>query len=170
MAVSAAGEGHAAVVNWSVSGAFDDGGTFAGTFEVDPATDKVEHWAVSSTDGSTEPGHAYKPCRFSLVCPLETDSATIDTSADLNFDFSLLNSDAELQFTSLPLTAGGAVAGMTGGEAYSSCVGYCVSGSRTIVSGSAFGAVPEPTSWATMLLGLGGLGGVMRRRRALAAA
>ncbi len=36
--------------------------------------------------------------------------------------------------------------------------------------GGPTGAVPEPAAWAMMILGFGGVGGLMRRRRGLAAA
>lgn len=36
--------------------------------------------------------------------------------------------------------------------------------------GAGAGAVPEPATWAMMLIGFGGLGGVMRKRRAMATA
>lgn len=39
-----------------------------------------------------------------------------------------------------------------------------------LTSVSVLGGVPEPSAWAMMLLGLGGLGAVMRRRRSAAAA
>lgn len=41
------------------------------------------------------------------------------------------------------------------------------SGTATLVSPS---AAPEPAAWALMLLGFGGLGAVLRRRRAAALA
>jgi hypothetical protein len=47
---------------------------------------------------------------------------------------------------------------------------YYVPPRVTLSFGSEGGAVPEPASWALMLMGFGGLGAALRRRRALVAA
>lgn len=43
--------------------------------------------------------------------------------------------------------------------------GGTISVTERIQQGSGFAAVPEPATWATMILGLGGLGATLRRRR-----
>ena len=57
--------------------------------------------------------------------------------------------------------------GFTGGTGLSYSVQDITSWDLTTQAGA---AVPEPASWAIMLLGFGGLGAVLRRRRAVSAA
>lgn len=56
------------------------------------------------------------------------------------------------------------------GEMFTSITLTSSSNSFEIDNLATFGAVPEPTSWALMILGFGSAGAMLRRRRALVAA
>jgi hypothetical protein len=59
-------------------------------------------------------------------------------------------------------------AGMTNISIYATRTGDVVELDNVLYRGAAPDAVPEPATWAMMLMGFGGLGAVLRRRRALA--
>jgi hypothetical protein len=164
-----AGTGHATGVNWKVDGTFDDGATFHGSFGIDPSTDTITRWDFNTTADVPFLGINYSPC-LNPYCGILGSSTATDNSGTLDLGSSFLFFLDDLQLTNLPLTTGGLVTALTGQESQAECLFGCFSITRTITGGTAVGLVPEPATWATMLLGLGGLGGMMRRRRALSAA
>ena len=94
---------------------------------------------------------------FNFGSFIPTGSATLTLSTGDSFVITPTSTAAFIGFTSTsPIT--------------SVTVDYPNSFAFDLVSVSVLGAVPEPATWAMMLLGLGGLGAAMRsRRRPLAA-
>ena len=157
---ASAGAANAKTIDWTVeNGKFSDGATFAGTFVVNTTLDAITSWDIvtsNSTYSSSNPfslgagdlaGH---PAFENYVPPIATSLLT---------------------FTDIPFSGEGVVSKLTGRETLLA-FGVIPVGSRRIVAGDAFGlAVPEPATWAMMMLGLSGAGLMLRRRsRALATA
>ena len=169
--VAAAGTSQAAKVNWKVDGTFNDGATFHGSFAIDTLTDTITRWDFNTTaDPPNYGGISYSPC---LVpgCGIFATSSASDNAGTLEVINQVFFFVDDLQLTGLPLTTGGVIGSIGGQETQSECaIGCAFNNTRTITGGTALGLVPEPATWATMLLGLGGIGALTRRRRALATA
>lgn len=89
------------------------------------------------------------------VSPLDTTGGVRFYGAQ-RFDFS----EVETQFLTFEMSGC-----PQGGGAYNGC-----SMGEVVFGGAAAGAVPEPATWAMMILGFFGLGAVMRRRKPFAGA
>ena len=156
----AAQASQAAIIDWTLSnGTFDDGGTFSGTFAFDTTADAITDWNIVTTDGSYHPG---------------IDFLTFNSASDNGDGPSFFS--AFIIFTSgfglhnMPLGTPGTVTSLTGVEGFSA-LGF-IEGVHTVTGGQAVGvlAIPEPASWAMMVVGAGLAGSVLRRsRRAVAA-
>jgi hypothetical protein len=162
-AAAFAGSSQAAhLVQWTVSnGTFDDGGTFSGTFTVDPGADTVTTWNLTtSTDGPF--GFNYSP---------DVLSSAHDVGGHPVFQF-LFFFGERLELTNIPFGGSGLVPVLAGSETTACFIcGPTPPLTRVITGGQAFGAVvPEPASWALMTLGAGLAGAMLRRRRAAATA
>jgi hypothetical protein len=144
-----------------------------------PPTTTVD-WQVLSTNSSGAPGAVIASA--SNV----TTTATFDRSANgwnfYNIGFSVpsLSLAAGTYYLALNVAPGSyywatsnvgdSTAYVTNGNGWSafSPASYG-SGFALAVSGTTTGAVPEPTTWALMILGFGSAGAMLRRRRGLAA-
>jgi hypothetical protein len=150
-----------ATVTFNVSGSYSDGGTLSGTFTTDDALTTLESTSLTVSGGTLG---------LDGVIFNEASYITAGTQ-DLPNSFSLLalssvNKSLSLVFSS-PLTLSGATLS-TASDNYQQFVG-----TRTIVRGSVVNAnpsaLPEPATWAMMLLGFGGIGFQLRRRRSQSA-
>jgi hypothetical protein len=147
-----------ATVTFNVTGSYSDGGTLSGTFTTDDALTTLESTSLTVLGGT-----------LGLDGVIFNDASYITAGTqDLPNSFLLLalsdvDKSLSLVFVS-PLTLSGATLS-TASDNYQEFVG-----TRTIVSGSVVNAnptsaVPEPATWAMMLLGFGGIGFQLRRRR-----
>jgi hypothetical protein len=175
-----------AKVQWTITGGtFDDGGTFSGSFDISPGKDKVLDWNITTSPSSVNPvlGVTYAP--FYTIFPIAVSSGTASDAGgwpkfDQNTLVSLggppLDFQDELQLTNVPFSSPGGVtvSPLTGQETDAACnpvFGCGTPAVRTITDGTAAAvAVPEPASWAMLLLGVGAIGAVARRRRTTAVA
>ena len=175
MMLGAAQASQAAIVDWTLSnGTFDDGGTFSGTFTVDTATDTITDWNVSSSGvafadgptGSTGP-IAYQ--NTGAPFDLAADAGGGPTFSTILFPIFL----SVFNLTNIPLAGPGSVAHLTGDESVLA-LGIFPVGSHTVTDGQAVGVlaggVPEPATWAMMILGAGLAGAGLRRSRRAAVA
>jgi hypothetical protein len=113
-----------------------------GSFDFNTATGALSNVVYTSVSGSFTTGSEYNPDDATLIYfgPFGTS----------NYDvFQLAGS----------LINGGTIAFST---AYHPSIPITAAGSLT---SGALGAVPEPATWAMMLVGFGGLGSVLRSRR-----
>ncbi len=160
-------------INWTLSdGAFDDGGTFSGTFTYDVDTHAITDWNVTTTKGSAQPGWIYATATPD-VGAAAFDGVTTTT-------FTLVGSPADLQFslTNLVASTPGAVALLTGDEHANRNEGdgaIVIRGMRLVTGGSALGVLatsgaPEPAAWALMIVGFGLVGATARLRHRFGAA
>ncbi len=185
--LSAGGAARAAVV-WNITGTFNDGGTLSGQFTISDFGTLVPDFSLTTTAGSSEPGFTYT----SLTDPFFVGASPIPQPTSLDFEPSLL-SELHIEFAHSLRTSAASdpIVGGLGGASFEcvnsfSCpdpgfinfgyaVRYLVDGTATLVPATtpdpAPTPVPEPASWAMMLIGLGGLGAMLRsarRRQALA--
>jgi hypothetical protein len=97
------------------------------------------------------------PANFILLQNATTPGGGYQNSERLVFSFVDSLYDATVNNTFLVNLT---LSGLQGGP---------ISVTERIQQGAGFNAVPEPATWAMMILGMGGLGAVMRRRRQAAA-
>ena len=177
--VGMAGAASAATpVTWNVTGVFNDGGTLSGTFTMDEYDFLLSDFSLTTTAGSLEPGFTYTAgnAYFSNTNP---DYAPTPIYIDFQPQYF---SNLHIQFANdLGVAAPtNQIIGGYQGPSFEclnswSCpapgfdgyaVRYLVSGEATLVAD----AVPEPATWASMILGLGAIGAGLRTRRRSAAA
>jgi hypothetical protein len=165
--IAAGQSSQAAIVNWTLSdGEFSDGGAFAGTFTFDTGTDSITAWDITTTG----------PGRASMHYGPGGDLLTFNSATDNggpNFFFEDLFNSAGFNLSNLSLSVPGTVTNLIGSEGFVS-LGFIhdvhlVTGGEAV--GVLAGGVPEPATWAMMILGAGLAGASLRRnRRAVAGA
>ncbi len=163
-------------MTWNVTGVFNDGGTLSGTFTMDEYDFLLSDFSLTTTAGSLEPGFTYTAdsAYFSNTNP---DYAPTPIYIDFAPAWS---NDLHIQFAN-DLGVAAPTDQIIGGYQSFEClnswscpapgfdgyaVRYLVSGEATLVGD----AVPEPATWASMILGLGAIGAGLRTRRRSAAA
>ncbi|HEY8003320.1 MAG TPA: PEP-CTERM sorting domain-containing protein [Phenylobacterium sp.] len=147
-------------VHWVVNGAFDDGGSVSGFFDIN-VYGFLDGFDLTTTNGSTESGFEYTP----LNSYYSNGTFYVDAEP-------LYQSDLHLAFLddlSVP-SAGNPILGGSPGPSWEcqgsfSCYIPEDGAIRYISSGSATALVPEPASWALMLAGFVGLGAGLRLAR-----
>jgi PEP-CTERM motif len=145
--VAAAVPAKAAVYDWTLSGvSFSDGGTASGTLTfgviVLPSDVELTAYNIVTTTGSVLSGNTYQGTTAQFV-------------SSVGFDLSANSELLHLNFSALSL------------DSPSSLSGYEFVGGnfRTITSGSITASIPEPSTWAMLLLGFAGLGFMAYRRK-----
>jgi MYXO-CTERM domain-containing protein len=171
--LAATDSARADLIHWTVSGSFDDGGTFSGGFDYDTVGNALTAWNVSTTAGTSGVGaHNYTPGTGTsfVFGPLGNVPEVVETlSGGPLPNYGIY---AFLEFDDVVSATPGTVALQSGIEVDSICANGCglPLARRDIVSGTAVGvdasAVPEPASGALALAGVGLLGIYRRRRRA----
>lgn len=146
-----------------------------------PAADGSFSGMFGDTGVSNAPGTNSFTDTFTFTLPAGVTSSTISSTftsdPSNNIDFTSVTLDGtpftvgstgqnEFQFLN-GLSVNGlqtlVVAGTSGGNgSYSGAIDFSLAGGA--------GAVPEPASWALMILGFGGAGALIRKRRRLALA
>jgi hypothetical protein len=167
-----AGAAQADVV-WYVHGTFDDGQKLSGTITFDQY-DYMSDYSLTTTKGSL-PGFTYTPANSygeGYDTPTQVDRVTYSIPGSIpTFLRIQFANDLGTSAASNPITGGFECQNSWACPAAGNQDGYAV---RYLVSGAASltpGAVPEPATWAIMLLGLGGVGAATRaarRRNAMA--
>jgi hypothetical protein len=155
----------------SVSGTVFTQGGFSGSYEEDyygvPASTVVDSVSLSHA-----PGPAYQGGGTDLLSGTFTNgTVTVDSSTGkgtFQFDATYTTPFAD---TGAPAT-GHFIDHFTvyNGIIQLQGTGFIHSFNANSQDGTYFGAVPEPAAWALMLVGFGGIGVAMRRRKAVAAA
>lgn len=167
VALAAGVSAQAKTLNWTLHDVtFDDGGAARGTFSTDSSTGDVTALDITTTAGSVLPGASYDDSSgFLLFNNFHSAPSFIVITVNNNTYTPYLN----LAFYD-PLTNPNtldsleAFGPLSGSWEYSS--GQAI---RDVTNGYASTA-PEPAAWALMLIGVGGVGGMVRRvRRQIAA-
>lgn len=144
-------------VTWNLNNVtFTDGGTATGSFTFDDAANAVSTFSIMVAGGNTD--------TFPAVTYDNSDAGAFLFNA-ATFGFSLNDSTREIRFvTDAALTSAGGSVNLTSGGLAAEC--YNCSPYRLYASGTLqAGAVPEPATWAMMLLGFAGVGFTVRSRR-----
>jgi hypothetical protein len=164
----AAGGAHASCstvagdIEYNLSGTFTDGGTLSGCFYINVYgyLDRSVPWSITTTTGTVLSGYTYDVADAYLA----TGSNYIDVEPGYTQDLHLVFTNSLSTTGSNPIV----VASSFECDGSYSCfdlgggtVRYLTPGSSPAGSGS----VPEPASWALMILGMGVGGSVLRRRR-----
>jgi hypothetical protein len=148
-------------VTWFVRGTFDDGGKLDGHFTIDVWGYLLNNYDLVTTGGSTLPGHDYNP----------SDSQLYISNGALWIDFEpQYYNDLNIQFVG-DLNTPSANNPIDGGwECANSwlCFVHQFGPTRYFTGGFAstdLGAIPEPSVWATLILGMFGVGTALRFAR-----
>ncbi len=147
---------------WIVNGTFDDGTALSGTFDIN-VYGFLDAANLTTTVG-TLPGFTY------------TLANSYFSNGPTYIDFQPgYQNDLHIDFANPLLTSGSPDPIIGGYECGGSFSCYIPSGGTIryldVRTSPAFAtAVPEPATWAVMLLGLGGIGYALRRSRKFAAA
>jgi hypothetical protein len=158
------------LISWTVSGDFDDGGTFSGTFTYDNVADTATVWSLTTSTGTAGVGpNTYSTGGGTYV----TGSSEIDFDNIIGVIPPYYTYFVDLAFTNLTPGTPGTVASLSGSEYDQECIELSPlcgpeSPSRAIIDGTATGtdiSTPEPASGALLLAGVGLLGVYRRRRR-----
>jgi len=164
-------QARADVGNFQVSGAFDRLGIYSGTLSIDMTSGQIVA-ADIIVPGYEFNGHIYQGANYQSI-----QATYIVQVLQPNSDILL-----QLAFTT-PGSPSGSLVGFTGGsifeeDVYSSSTGE-IDGTYLVVNGmitgsvgtvSAIAAVPEPSTWAMMILGFAGVGFMAYRRSSQGAA
>jgi hypothetical protein len=151
----------ASTISWTLSGVtFGDGGTASGTFSTDSATGNLLSFDITTTVGTTLPGFVYDASTSRLFDNNHYSANSFVLVNNNPFAMPYLN----LAFVN-PLTSNGVDLLTTSGFYFGSWECDDCSPSRQITGGEAISAVPEPSTWAMMILGFAGLGLMAYRRR-----
>lgn len=157
-------EANAAAVAWTLTGAtFTDGGIATGSFTFDAGTGQVSAFSLSVTGGNTP---VFAP--FTWNEATATYANLLGTDGVLSFRDNLSSRQLRLAPGGALTDAGGTIALDLGNLFAADC--FNCNPFRAFASGSlvaaAAPAVPEPGTWALMLLGFGAVGLAFRRRPA----
>lgn len=162
---------------WTIRNAvFSDGGTWTGSFDWDATTNTFGgySWTVSGGDTTAFPAVTYTNAN-AAAAPFFADFQ-VGTEFVHNYVFQTTGLSPE-QPRSLYLStlaaltgAGGTVGLNLTSPSYPAVECYGCAPYRPLVSGylttaAGPGGVPEPASWALMIMGLGAVGGALRSRR-----
>jgi hypothetical protein len=170
MALALVGFGSSAsadIITWTFDDVtFEDGGTVSGFFDYDTVTSAAANFDIDTTAGTVLPAFHYTTSNSfffaaNLISPnsLTWLNNAQDRYINLAFDGSLSTPGVvDLRLGDL---SGGA--DTNGSWECDNCFDI-----RDVASGSVTSpaGVPEPAAWALMLVGFGGLGAVLRRRKA----
>lgn len=156
----------AAEVIWTLDGAtFTDGGIATGSFTYDASLNTISSFSVSVSGGDTAtfPAFTWDP-GTAIVSTLSLPSNNF-------INFIAVGSLRQLRVSPLsPFTDAGGTIGFDLSNSFAADCFNCAP-FRRFASGSFVGrpvgapAVPEPATWAMMLLGFFGIGAAMRRQR-----
>jgi len=159
---------HASTILWTLDGVtFEGGGTASGTFATDSATGAVTSFNIVTTAGSILGGTAYNSSPYA---PL--DNFFSPNSFAIAAPNVLLLPFINLAFLN-PLTGTGenplqVSFDLPAKEVAFECGDNTCEVVRFATAGSATGvveAIPEPSTWAMMILGFAGLGFMAYRRK-----
>ncbi|HEX2815867.1 MAG TPA: PEPxxWA-CTERM sorting domain-containing protein [Phenylobacterium sp.] len=159
---------NATPVKWTLDGiTFSDNGVATGSFVFDADTGIYSGINITTSGGSLLPGATYTsydifstPRDFGFGSNVAGFTATGDFLFDINGLTAFTNAGGTVQVGDI-----GGFVSSEGTCANDGCHNF--NPIRGITSGQVDGvAVPEPATWAMMLAGFGGLGAMMRRRRA----
>ncbi|MCP9222831.1 PEPxxWA-CTERM sorting domain-containing protein [Erythrobacter sp. LQ02-29] len=152
---------HAAPIVWTLQGVtFTDGGTASGTFSTDSETGSLLSFDITTTAASALGGFTYDAMTSTVIAQnaLGPNSFYIGNKATYNKPY------LSLGFMSSLASVGTNVLDTARSYECDNCSPY-----RYVSAGSAIaasGGVPEPATWALLILGFGAIGGVMRRQGA----
>jgi hypothetical protein len=150
---------NATIINWTlVVVQFTDGGRASGTFSTDSITGAVTAFDITTTPGQfISTGFEYDAATSLLGAGLGTNSFSLTQVASPNRALYLSFYD--------PLTTPLAFDDLVFGDSKECGSNSCAS-LRSPISGLAIGsAVPEPSTWAMMILGFVGVGFMAYRRK-----
>ena len=160
-AVAFASSAQAAIVELSLDESFNDGGSAHGRFTLNTDTNVVTNLNVLTTHGTSYSGATYT-------------QAVVDDGVSCNggqcaFDIPVDNTDGTAQLVTLiddPLSLSGPTSIDTMNENSGEFTLGVIPGFeyRYVTSGNVT-PVPEPATWSMLLVGLFGLGVILRRRR-----
>lgn len=134
-----------------------DGGTLTGSFTTSDDLSQLISFSITSSTNNGWPYGNYAGTTYTLG---DATSLFWNAAQGISANF---GSSAHLNlFFDNPLSATGAVLNQTTSETQKGFNRYLVGGS---VSGTIAGAVPEPATWAMLIMGFGLVGAAMRRRK-----
>lgn len=163
--LGAATSASAAVLTWTLQDVtFVDGATATGWFSYDTDIKKALNWDITTAPGAVAPGTNYQPSTGNA------GSELYGLHDNIMFRPSV-GGYLYLHFVGPLTAAGGTVNLLTVSSPEGSIEAFTPGVSRAVRSGSAVAVVPEPGTWALMILGFGAAGASLRRRaRAVVAA
>jgi hypothetical protein len=163
------GAANANPLTWNLEDfVFNDGGTASGSFVFDTTTGHYTDISIVTTVGTAFPGASYD-----TPDPASAGNSTFFSAVN-SANLANLNGTPLLAFLwAAPLTSAGGTVDIKftsfhyEGSCFSGCNGITID--RSLVSGdittNAVNAVPEPSTWAMMILGFAGIGFMAYRRK-----